>query len=116
MSVGSQSRPDLQVSGINFTVIPRVGVRTTAIAQLANVGQSPSGVFNVKWFVNGGQVGYGSHGSLAPGEVSSGNVRFDWTPPTPGTYTLRFQADVDGHVGESNESNNGFDRTVTVSY
>jgi hypothetical protein len=116
VSVGSQSRPDLQVSGINFTVIPRVGVRTTAIAQLANVGQSPSGVFNVKWFVNGGQVGYGSHGSLAPGEVSSGNVRFDWTPPTPGTYTLRFQADVDGHVGESNESNNGFDRTVTVSY
>jgi hypothetical protein len=116
VSVSVQSRPDLQVSGISFTVVPRVGVRTTAIAQLANVGQSPSGAFNVKWFVNGSQVGYGSHASLAPGEVSSGNVRFDWTPSTPGTYILRFQADVDGHVSESNEANNGFDRTVTVSY
>jgi hypothetical protein len=102
---------DLEVSGITFTSTPRVGVRTTAVARLANVGRASSGVFNVKWFLDGVQVGYGSHASLAPGEVSTGNVRFGWTP-TPGRHRLRFQADVDNQVRELNERNN--DATVTV--
>jgi subtilase family serine protease len=104
---------DLEVSGITFTSTPRVGVRTTAVARLANVGRASSGVFNVKWFLDGVQVGYGSHASLAPGEVSTGNVRFGWTP-TPGRHRLRFQADVDNQVRELNERNNGATVTVQV--
>lgn len=108
------SLPDLRVSGISFTSIPRAGLTTTAVAQLANVGGSSSGTFNVKWYLNGVLKGYGFHTSLAPGQVSSNNVRFSWTP-VPGTHTLRFEADVDKHVAESNESNNVFQITVTVS-
>ena len=104
---------DLKVSGITFTSYPKAGVSTTAIAQLSNVGGSDSGVFSVKWFLDGAQVGYGGHSSLAPGEVSSGNVRFTWTP-TPGVHTLRFVADADNHVTESNEDNNSYQVTFSV--
>jgi subtilase family serine protease len=104
---------DLEVSGISFTSPPVAGRRTTAVARLANVGRAPSGVFNVKWFLDGAQVGYGSHASLAPGEISRGNVRFDWRP-TRGRHTLRFEADVDDQVQESDETNNAATVTVVV--
>jgi hypothetical protein len=113
MEVNVPGLPDLKVRGISFTSPPRAGVRTTAIARLVNRGQSASGIFNVKWFLDGVQVGYGSHASLAPGAVSSDNVRFDWTP-TPGTHRLRFEADVDGHVSESKETNNAYTVKVRV--
>jgi len=106
-------RADLEVSGIDFTSPPTAGVRTTAVAHLANVGGMPSGVFNVKWFLDGVQVGYGSHASLAPGEVSNGNIRFDWTP-TAGRHRLRFRADVDNQVPELDEDNNSATVTVRV--
>jgi subtilase family serine protease len=105
--------PDLEVSRISFTSPPRAGVRTTAVARLVNVGRAPSGVFNVRWFLDGAQVGAGSHASLGPGEVSNGNVRFNWTP-TPGRHTLRFRADVDNQVPELNEGNNSASVTVQV--
>ena len=104
---------DLKVSGISFTSTPTWGVKTTAVAQLSNVGQTASGSFAVKWFLDGVQVGYGGHASLAPGEVSSGNVRFDWTP-TAGQHTLQFVADVNSQVGESNESNNSASVAVNI--
>src|SRR4030067_654435 len=59
---------------------PRAGGRPPAVARPPNPGRAPSGVFNVKWFLDGAQVGYGSHASLAPRQGSSGNVRFHRTP------------------------------------
>ena len=100
---------DLVVDDITFTTPPEVGVRTIATARLRNVGNASSGNFNIKWFLDGAQVAFGGHLSLAPGQTSTGNVRFDWTPTTGGTHRLRFSADVDGHVQESNESNNSFE-------
>jgi hypothetical protein len=38
----------------------------------------------------------------------------DWTP-TPGEHTLRFSADVDNTVQESDETNNSFEVTIYVS-
>ena len=122
------ARANLAVSGITFTRTPANGIRTTAIASLANTGSVASGTFNVKWFVDDLDdglppvlTGYGGHESLAPGQVSSGNVRFDWTPTASsavacpngpsGTYcthALEFYADVDGHVIETDELNNVF--------
>jgi subtilase family serine protease len=108
-----QAGADLEVSGIDFTSPPTTGVPTTAVARLANIGRAPTGVFNVKWFLDGMQVGYGSHAPLAPGEVSTGNIRFAWTP-TPGVHTLRFEADADNHVAELNEQNDSAEITVRV--
>jgi spore germination protein YaaH len=110
----SLGRADLEVSGIDFASPPMPGVRTTAVARLTNVGRAPSGVFNVKWFLDGEPVAASSHTSLGPGEVSNGNIRFDWTP-TPGVHTLRFDADVDNQALERNEGNNSATVTVWVT-
>lgn len=107
-------KPDLRVTDINFTPSHLFeGLRTTAIAELTNVGASHTGGFNVKWYLDGVQVGYGSHRSLAPGEVSVDNIRFDWTVPQ-GEHTLRFEADADDHVSETNEGNNNFWKDVVI--
>jgi len=113
VTVKKQKLADLEVRKISFTSSPEAGVLTTAVAHLTNIGKKDSGTFNVKWYLDGKQVGYGFHKSLAPGEVSNDNIRFDWTP-TPGVHTLRFKADVDKYVKESNEKNNSAKVTVTV--
>jgi subtilase family serine protease len=105
---------DLRVEGMSLGGTPRVGEQTIVTASLRNIGQASSGSFNVKWFVDGGQVGYGAHSSLAPGQLSTDNVRLFWTPTQPGTHRLRFAADVDGNVLESNETNDQFEATWNV--
>lgn len=112
-TVNVENLADLRVSRITFTSPPRAGVPTVAVAQLTNVGRAPSGYFNVKWFLDGAQVGYGGHTPLAPGEVSNGNVRLMWTP-SAGTHTLRFAADVDGQVREYSETDNSASITIVV--
>jgi len=99
------SLADLVVGGIQFSPPPTRGVKTTAIASLRNAGEAASGEFRVKWFLDNELVGYGLHTSLDPGQVSNGNIRFDWTP-TKAQYELQFVADVDGDVDETRETNN----------
>src|SRR3972149_390021 len=105
---------DLRVEGMSLDGVARVGEETIATAALRNIGQASSGGFNGKWFVDGQQVGYGAPGSLAPGQLSTGNVRLPWTPTQSGTHRLRFAADVDGNVLESNETNDQFEATWNV--
>ena len=108
-----QALPDLVVDAISFSSPPTLGEETVATARLRNGGQTASGEFNVKWFLDGAQVGYGRHISLAPGETSSDNVHFTFTP-TPGTHTLRFVADADGEVNEADETNNAVQASFTT--
>ena len=89
------------------------GELVTCKAILTNRGGLDTGDFNVKWYMDGQEVGYGGHTNLAPNETSEDNVRFDWTP-TQGRHTVRFDADVDDQVAESNEDNNSTQRTVYV--
>ena len=108
-----EAGPELEAFGIDFTVEPSPGEPTTAVAALRNAGDTPTGSFNVKWFLDGVEVAYGGHASLSPGEISTDNVRFEWLP-TAGVHTLRFEADVDGDVDEANELNNAFSVEVEV--
>jgi subtilase family serine protease len=107
LPASAQNLPDLAVSDITFSRAPVPGVVVVATARLTNVGSSSSGSFNVKWFVNGAQVGYGGHASLAPGQTSTGNVQLPWTMSS-GDTLFRFDADVDGHVEEEGEANNSY--------
>ncbi|MBU0759796.1 MAG: hypothetical protein KKA34_05480, partial [Candidatus Omnitrophica bacterium] len=93
---------------------PQAGQLVTCKAILKNQGDASTGVFNVKWYLDSSQVGLGSHKSLAPGETSNDNVRFDWTP-TVGRHGFYFAADCYRQVSESNEENNNFSKSVTVA-
>lgn len=81
--------------------------------------------FTIKWFMDGKEVGYGGHNSLAPGQVSSGanmwyfegippNANYAWYP-TAGSHIIKFVADVDNNIAESNESNNSYEIQVSVA-
>jgi hypothetical protein len=117
-------RPDLVTSDIKFykpnspelpenEVTPEIGKLVTCKAILTNKGCSDTGIFNVKWNLDGKQVGYGSHKNLVPGATSDDNVRFDWTPTNWGVHSLEFIADVDNHVSELDEQNNTITKEIT---
>ena len=82
---------------------------------IQNNGGSDTGIFNIKWFVNDAQVGYGGHDPVAAGATDlNGNSAYEWTPSAPGTYIIRFVVDPDQNVVESNESNNEASITITI--
>ena len=104
---------DLEARFIYFDAPLRPGVPNAAWAYLINIGDAHTGVFNVRWLINGEEFG-GTHASLAPGEVSSGNALYLWTP-TLGEHTLRFESDVYyNYVPEYDENNNDTEVTVLV--
>jgi hypothetical protein len=86
-------------------------------SSIRNAGRSDTQKgFNIKWFVNGEQMGYGYHDAIAAGQtVGEGNSQFSFTPQKPGQYVVTFQVDSDNHVEESDEGNNEMNINVTVS-
>jgi subtilase family serine protease len=82
---------------------------------IRNNGNTGTGSFNIKWYVNDVQVGYGGHeGIPANSTVLDGNSQYWWTPASPGTYIIKFVVDNDNAVLEFDESNNEKSVTVTV--
>jgi hypothetical protein len=81
-----------------------------------NTGQKKTPSFNVKWLVDGKDVGaYGSHDGVPGGTiVLNGNSQFDWTPKEAGTHLITFTVDADNHVAETDETNNSETVHVTV--
>lgn len=54
---------------------------------IKNAGQTSTRAFNIKWFVNNVQVGYGSHSGIsAQKTVMNGNSQLSYTFNSPGTY------------------------------
>lgn len=106
---------DLSPTAITHTpsaIVP--GAAVTFDSGVRNSGSVGTGGFNVKWFIDGVQVGYGSHAGVpANTTVLNGNSAFVWTAKA-GAHSVQFSVDVDGHVAESNESNNSTKVTVTV--
>jgi pimeloyl-ACP methyl ester carboxylesterase len=113
--VNTPTRPDLIPTDITFGNASLITGRQVHFdSGISNLGNQGTSAFNVKWFVNGQEVGaYGGHSGVpAKKTVLEGNSQFDRTFNTPGTYTITFKVDVDGHVTESNENNNS--RSVKI--
>ncbi len=82
---------------------------------IMNSGTADAVGFNIKWYVDDVQSGYGFHSGIPSGEiVMNGNSQFYWTPQTPGMHYIRFNVDTDNFVAESNETNNTLTIVVTV--
>ena len=107
--------PDLQPTAITRSVTTLYpGTSVTFDSGVRNAGATGTGNFNVKWFVDNVQVGYGGHTGV-PGNttVLNGNSAFSWRA-TAGTHTIRFTVDADNYVAETSESNNSTQVTVYV--
>ena len=83
---------------------------------IRNVGTSNCGGFNIKWFVNGEEMGHGGHPGIAAGGADmTSNSQFYWTPTTIGSYQIEFLVDSEDMVKESVETNNSIAISVQVS-
>jgi lysophospholipase L1-like esterase len=107
---------DLRPTAILYNYTELVPGRTVFFdSGIQNSGSSATEVFNIRWFVDGESVGYGSHAGVpANSTVLDGNSQYTW-PATTGTHKIEFVVDSDNHVLESNESNNSRSITVTVT-
>jgi hypothetical protein len=112
----STGLPDLSPTAILYKPADLVPGRTVFFdSGIQNSGSQGTGGFNIRWFVDGVSLGYGSHAGVpANSTVLDGNSQFSWVA-TAGTHMITFAVDVDNHVVESNESNNSISITVTVT-
>ncbi|MGD9529579.1 MAG: CARDB domain-containing protein [Pseudonocardia sp.] len=116
---GGTEQADLAPTAIRYDQNQtQAGTKVFFDSGIANTGGTGSGVFNIKWFVDGREVGaYGSHDDVAAGtKVLDGNSQFEWTFDQPGTYDVSFFVDADDFVAESDEANNRTSVQVTVGF
>ncbi|MFI6904486.1 cutinase family protein [Nonomuraea sp. NPDC050394] len=107
--------PDLTPTAITFSGgAIRTGHSVQFDSGIRNLGDQAASVFNIKWYVDGQEVGaYGSHAGVAgKTTVMNGNSQFAWKFGEPGSHSVRFTVDADDHISETDERNNS--RTVTV--
>lgn len=75
-------------------------------SKVINHGGEDSGTFQVRWVVDGVDVGPFPHGSVGPGQtVDFGNSSFRWIA-SPGQHTIAFEVDSDNRIAETREDNN----------
>jgi hypothetical protein len=93
-----------------------VGQTVQFDAGVRNAGNADSGVFNVKWLVDGADVGaYGSHSAIPSGAtVVDGNSQFSYSFPSPGLHDVEFIVDADDHIAELGEDDNAWGVQVVV--
>lgn len=72
-----------------------------------NLGDVNSDAFNIKWFVDGAQVGFGSHVKIPKNTtMNNDNDELQHTFPDSGPHLIQYVIDVGNSVVESNEENN----------
>ena len=81
-------------------------------ATISNLGSGDAQAFNVTLEVDGVVVDEARVDGL-PGNSDTA-VGFSWRPDTTGSCTLLVEADADGEVSETDESNNSFGATANV--
>ena len=100
--------PDLIPTNITYDAVTAViGQSIHFDSGIRNLGTLDSEGFNVKWYVNGVQLGHGGHvGIPAHGTDMTYNSQFDWTPAEAGDFKVEFFVDSANTIEESNENNN----------
>lgn len=117
VQAAADTGPDLWPTSIKFDWHDiNAGEKVYFDSGINNFSDTGTGTFNIKWLVNGEEVGaYGSHEGVPSGStVMDGNSQFEHTFTRPGNYTVTFIVDVDNYVKESIESNNKQNNTLTV--
>jgi PKD repeat protein len=112
LTVYAVALPDLTVSGV-IILEATAGVSQTIPLNVSNMGEAPSGAFNVSLYIDDLKTGTTRLGPLNPGEAK--DAEFTWTPDAPGAYSIRVVVDEEDAIPEADEANNELIGTVTVS-
>lgn len=76
----------------------------------------PQQAFNIKWYINGYQVGYGQHSIVTAGMNMTEDNSYLWWSFDPGTYYIQFQVDCDHFIPETDYTNNISGVYIVVGY
>lgn len=117
----ADGRPYLRPGTENNQRWPAPGETVTFTAQIMNKGTVASGDFSFKWFIDGIEVGSGTHPSLAQGQEGTETYQWAWDHMIDGerllgSHTIGFSVDPEQAIPETYESNNNLaDRTDALS-
>nr|WP_319374734.1 DUF3344 domain-containing protein [uncultured Methanobacterium sp.] len=108
--VAAYGPADLTITNVNgIPTNPLVGQTYTINSTITNNGAKDSGAFDVKF----AGVGTQRVNSLAAGANTT--LTWTWTPTTAGNYNIAINSDRHYEITESNESNNIYTQTITVT-
>ena len=105
--------PDLIPASIEVTPPEPVAEETCKVkVTVKNIGLVDAGRFDATLYANNIKIQTLPVESLAVNKAVT--LSFSWTPPEPGTYTLKVTVDPEDLVDESNETNNEISISVSV--
>ncbi|MGB9941011.1 CARDB domain-containing protein [Methanosarcina sp.] len=109
--------PDLEIESISSNPeTPQPGENITFTASIRNNGPGNASSNELKYSINGTNETYS--GKIPVSSLSAGNTTsstFSWTPGKEGQMGVKAIVDAEGIISETEETNNEFTRTVTVS-
>lgn len=84
---------------------------------VSNIGTAdPAQSFNIKWYINGYEVGYGMHSIVPAGTDMTEDNSYLWWAFDPGTYYIEFVVDCDYFIPEMDYTNNVSGVYIVVGY
>ncbi len=117
LTVSAQSQPDLIITGITTSpASPTAGDAVTFTATVKNQGTAAGAPGTVAFSVDGTQVSTSSNNTtpLAANSTTQMSGTTTWSA-TGGTHTILANVDINNITTESNESNNTYTTSLTVS-
>ncbi|MFC1967081.1 CARDB domain-containing protein [Chloroflexota bacterium] len=100
----STPSPDLTIETITWTPeIPTIGQTVTFTVTVNNLGEAPAEPSSLALYINDARLDSEDIGGLAPGGTTA--ITFTWTAEA-GAQIVRAVADIEGIIGESDETNN----------
>jgi len=112
------AKPDLKITAFQMNpTTPIKGQIVNLQAIVKNIGNAPSGSFNIKWWAgeNFPQPAYNKRfASLAPGAQKVFDIRYSGYSSFYGNITSKLVIDESNLVNESDENNNVFTKSYPV--
>lgn len=117
LTAGTTSKPDMIVSDISWSPAnPTAGSAVTLSAVVKNQGSVAGAAGVVAFKVDGTQVAVSANNTTSINSDATLTITANTTwAATAGNHTITAIADNSNTTSESNESNNSFDKSLTVS-
>jgi hypothetical protein len=110
------AKPDLSIQQLTWTpASPKVGDDVTFHATVKNANVSSGANVGIAFFINNQQVGFDATTEMNANATITFNMRDPWTPDQNGQFTIKALVDDLNIVDESNENNNIYSSTITIS-
>ncbi len=111
----SESEPDLVITDVTWSPqSPADGDRVTFYYGIKNQGSANASDFGSALYINNQRIDISARGPMAAGQSQNRQFTYLWTATT-GVHSVVVESDWGKEVAESQENNNNFSTTLSVS-